>query len=146
MFVEEMAPRKISGSLGVLNQFMAVFSILFLTALAFILPYPSEPFSHQESSWRIVFGFPGLTGLLQLFLLVFVYQFETPEFYKISHQKELYEQIMGKIYVNYDPDHWIESVEIPLLSPEEKSKKGKKSKEPKFRDLFSNNHRYAMFI
>jgi len=31
MFVEEMAPRRISGSLGTLNQFSAVFSVLFLT-------------------------------------------------------------------------------------------------------------------
>ena len=48
-----------------------------------------------------MFIFPGLIGLIQLILLVFIFKFESPEFYWKQNDIKSYNEIQSLIYKNY---------------------------------------------
>lgn len=48
--------------------------------------------------WHIMFALPIITSVLQLFLLTFVFRYETPNFYKERGMTEELNTIMNKIY------------------------------------------------
>lgn len=48
--------------------------------------------------WRIIFAFPVLISIIQMFLMFTVYNYESPKFYKENNRNAELNQVMGKIY------------------------------------------------
>ncbi|CAI2367578.1 unnamed protein product [Moneuplotes crassus] len=150
LFIEEISPKQMPGTLGILNQFLAVTGVLFSTTLPFILPYPSEPDSYKTSLWRILFAFPSLFALLQFFLLLVVFRYDTPIFYQTKEDIDGYGNIMKRIYKDFDESNpsWVETASANLIQKKkpESTDDGKENEEPKFRELFTKKYRFPMFV
>ena len=63
------------------------------------MPLKEDPDAMTSQMWRVVLSAPAIISLLQLFLLKFVFTYETPKFYQDQGDKESYELIMNKIFV-----------------------------------------------
>ena len=100
LMVNEISPVSISGTLGTLNPFMWVAGILIAYSLAFLAPYKENLNDNNFEVWRIVFGFPALVSFLQLILLLFVFNYDSPKYYQMIGDQELYNKVMSKIYKN----------------------------------------------
>jgi len=150
-YIEEMAPKELSATLGVINQLAATSGILFVNSLSFILPYPSEEDAYKTPLWRLIFGICILFSLLQIILFLFCFKYETPEFYKVKNMPEIENELMTKIYKGYkgrqilreeDQDDQIQGISFSDGSNKiEHTNKGES-----FISLFSNKYRYALFI
>ena len=102
LYITEIAPTSISGTLGTLNQFMASFGVMIANSLAFMVPYKENLTDSNFEIWRVVFVFPAIISILQLLLLLFVFRLDTPKYYQITGDNENRRKIMEKIYSNYD--------------------------------------------
>ena len=100
LMVNEISPTSISGTLGTLNQFMCVTGILVANSLAFLAPYKENLTNSNFEIWRVVFGFPAFVSFLQLILLLFVFNYDSPKYYQMIGDQELHNEIMSKIYNN----------------------------------------------
>jgi len=78
LYIKEISPISISGSMGSFNQFMinVGITISYLWGLGF-----DNSGTPSSTYWRVVFGFPIATCLLRIILLVTIYSRETPLFY-----------------------------------------------------------------
>ena len=98
MFVSEIAPVSISGTLGALNQFMASVGVLFAVSLSFMLPYASDPLVLTSELWIVIFAFPALASIVQFLAFVFIFRYDTPKFYQDQDSQENLAKIMACIY------------------------------------------------
>ena len=63
------------------------------------MPLKEDSDAMTSQMWRFVLAAPAIISLLQLFLLKFIFTYETPKFYQDQGDKESYELIMNKIFV-----------------------------------------------
>jgi SP family arabinose:H+ symporter-like MFS transporter len=77
LYVNEIAPAKISGRLGSLIQPFCCFGLI--TAYAFALMLPTSEYSEDPKNnlWMFMFAFQALVGFMQLVLFLLVFKFET---------------------------------------------------------------------
>ena len=67
------------------------------------MPYSKDPKAQTTSLWRWLFLLPTLSSGLQLFLLLFVFRFDTPAFYQTQDDSRNFQESMKKIYKHYIP-------------------------------------------
>ena len=141
LFINETAPFEIKGPVGVMTQFFVTFGIM----ISFLLgvPIPSCPITSNYSGavtqadfdsytnwlnntlvqqyWRFMFGLPILVAVLQIILLVFFFNYETPKTLKLQGKDEKLTKLMNRIYT----DEQIAEVRIVAIPVEEKSSNDK---------------------
>ena len=104
LFISEVSPPSISGSLGALNQLNAVSGVLTGYCMGFLIPLENDSDALTSKMWRVVFGTPIIITTIQIILLLIVFRYDTPLFYKSKRSNKNYNIIMNKIYtdINYD--------------------------------------------
>lgn len=82
LFISEISPPSISGTLGSLNQFVLIIAIALSFAMTYILPLAEDPEALTTRRWRIVSMIPIFPGVIQFLLLSIVFRHDTPLYYK----------------------------------------------------------------
>ena len=78
LYINEIVPTEIKGSLGSLVQFQITFGIFASYLLCIMLPVYNLD-SEDNYLWIIVFGFPIIPSLIQLFIYRFIFVTDTPK-------------------------------------------------------------------
>ena len=147
LYINEIVPSEIQGKLGSLVQFQVTFGIFVSFALCIILPatHPDKHFTNDY--WIGIYLFPIIPSLIQIFLFLFVYKYDSPKWLIDSKSEKKLEYLMKTLYVN----NW-EAYLNKLLEEERKkesllTKESGKLKDPGFSDLFSiKGYRKALII
>lgn len=100
LMVCELSPGSISGPLGVIGQIQGMTGFLISAVLQFAQPYSHDSLAMQSLVWKIVLGIPAAVSILQILLLNYVYDFDTPKFYCIHGDNKGYQIAMDRLYVS----------------------------------------------
>lgn len=121
LYTSEIAPTKISGSIANFNQFGAVTGVFVGLSLGFLVPLEYDSDAYTSKNWRIVFLFPGIVSVIQLVLMLLVFRFDTPKFYKQKGDAKNYEASVRRIYTMTDEEFqaYSKSEEHPNIVKEE---------------------------
>lgn len=76
-YISDMIPKSVVAPFWSFYQFLYVFGIAFSYILSAICSKRFEP----ELYWRIVFGFPIITGTIQIIALSFIFYYEPAKYY-----------------------------------------------------------------
>lgn len=109
LFISETSPIEVAGSMGAINQFMVTFGIMVAYMFGFLAPFEflkgvdpvdgnRNPAVYDTQAWRIVFIIPAFVAVIQSLLVLFVFRYDTPKFYKQNGQDEIVEKIDQLIY------------------------------------------------
>lgn len=82
LYINEIAPSEISGNMGAMNQTFVNVGILTSFLLAFNLPSKADMLANPSGSnwWRFIFGFPIITCVGRILLLLTVINYDTPAY------------------------------------------------------------------
>ena len=82
LYIMEIAPKEISGTLGSYNQLLVCFGCFFSCFFAYILQKITGDTKDNagESYWYILYGFTEITLILQTITLLFVFPYSTPKY------------------------------------------------------------------
>lgn len=100
LFITELSPKSIAGPLGVVTQFLRMIAILIAVSLGFMVPYASDEDALTTQIWRYIFGLPIVFSMIQLALFMIVFTHDTPTFYELTNQQEMYHRAMSRLYKN----------------------------------------------
>ena len=98
LFINEVAPLELAGSLGAVNQFMVTFGSLVATLVALPVPDPGSEAEATSNYWRIMFGVPVIVAAVQALLFFCVFRTETPRFLLSRGREESTRGILGQLY------------------------------------------------
>ncbi|CAI2365914.1 unnamed protein product [Moneuplotes crassus] len=119
LFISEISPPHLSGLLGVFNQMGACSGILLAFSVPFAMPLPDDVNSNE---WRYIFGLPAIFALVQIFLFLFVFKYDTPLFYKKNQDQVNFDKITSRIYLFEDSTSLeFDYPEVELEIPEEEA-------------------------
>jgi hypothetical protein len=104
LYVSEIVPPSLSGSLGSFNQMGTVSGFVMAFSIPFILPLPDEPDALTTDLWRVVFMGPAIISMVIITVFTFVFRYDTPLFYKKKGDMINYNKIMNLIYIDYQND------------------------------------------
>ena len=104
LFIREISPKSISGSLGMSSQGMVVFGGILAKSSAFLVPLKEDEDLLTSENWKIIFGFPGVVAFFQLLLMIFIFKFESPIFYLNQGDNKQYCLVNSKIYIKNQND------------------------------------------
>jgi MFS family permease len=97
LYIKEISPPEISGRTGLCYRIMAVLGALCGYLIG--LPLPIEDLNSSMNSWWIVmFVFPALPLLIQLFNFVVFFRYDTPSFSAFKRERENLTTILGIVY------------------------------------------------
>lgn len=102
LFISEIAPVDISGTLGVINNFMCICGLIVAYFLGFLAPYTDDSDVETNEIWRMVFGFPVIATILQFTLFSTIFNLDTPAYYKSVDDNITHDRVMAKIYEDYE--------------------------------------------
>jgi SP family facilitated glucose transporter-like MFS transporter 3 len=106
LLISEMAPPYLMGPLGIMNQMGACTGVVIAYSLAFLAPYSVEEEAKTTRIWRVLFIFPGIFfSVIQLVLMIFIFRYDSPKYYKIKQNKNQYNNVMKKIYKSYEREN-----------------------------------------
>jgi hypothetical protein len=98
----ELSPGSISGPLGVIGQVQGMTGFLISTVLQFAHPYRHDSLAMQSLMWKIALGLPVAVCALQILLLNYVFDFDTPKFYCVQGDNKGYQTAMSRLYYTDD--------------------------------------------
>ena len=135
LIVCELSPASISGPLGVIGQIQGMIGFLVSTILQFAHPYSFDEHTSESLIWKITLGLPVIIWAVQLLLLGYVFDYDTPKFYLVQGDNKSYQTTMGRLYkwgsnshiglledgmfpfVKQRDSSWIEILTYPLNRP-----------------------------
>lgn len=127
LYIGEIVPEAIRGKLGSLVQFTLTFGILASNLLCVMLPvYRFD--SWTNNLWFFVYAFPAFPALIQLLILAFIYNFDTPKWLQNSQMPNEQERALKTIYAEDWEDYLDKETSIELKSSK---------KDPTFKEIFS---------
>lgn len=109
LFISETSPAQVAGSMGAINQFMVTAGIMVAYIMGFMAPFEylkgvdPLPENRNESvyttqSWRIIFIIPAAIAVLQSLLVLFVFRYDTPKYYRQNEKHKEVEAVEALIY------------------------------------------------
>mmetsp|Transcript_5238 Transcript_5238/g.6216 ORF Transcript_5238/g.6216 Transcript_5238/m.6216 type:complete len:491 (+) Transcript_5238:21-1493(+) len=105
LFISETSPEEVAGSLGAINQFMVTAGIMIADILGFAVPYAQKEGEiningevYTSQVWRIVFAIPGGIAIIQTILLLLIFRYDTPKFYKQNQKYDMASKVDSLIY------------------------------------------------
>ena len=109
LMVCELSPAKISGPLGVVGQIQGMLGFLVSTILQFAHPYSNDEQVSESLMWKVTLALPVIIWAIQLLLLGYVFDLDTPKLYEIKWDNRNFQNSMGRLY------NWGSNVSIGLL-------------------------------
>ena len=143
VFVAEITPTQISGSLATMVNSMIWFGIAVANTIGFIVPYKynrdNSPNDELKTSkmWRWIFIIPPWIAVFQSALLLIVFKDDSPKYYEQNGNSQKAQQIRNHICQQDDDDEKELIIEKPL--PE-------KHDDLTIGELLSARYRYAVMI
>ena len=104
LFISEISPKSVSGSLGMSNQGMVVFGGILAKLFGLIVPLKGDDDILTSDNWKLIFAFPGIISFIQLLLILFIFRFDSPTYYLMHHDLQKYSLINSKIYNKSEGD------------------------------------------
>jgi sugar porter (SP) family MFS transporter len=112
LFISETSPAEVAGSMGALSQFMVTAGIMIAYIFGYLAPIryiknegeTVNPDVFTTQSWRIVFIMPAVFALIQSLLVLFIFRYDTPKYYKQNGKSDMVEKIELLIYKEQDSD------------------------------------------
>lgn len=98
VFINEISPLELTGTFGTFSSSFIALGIIVTNILAIFVNDWDENFKVISEIWRLVFGFPLITGTLQMVLLLFVFKDETPRYYLEKGRDEEAKEFIRKYY------------------------------------------------
>ena len=81
VIIKEIVPLELSGSFGSFTEtFVALGTIIGMLMQYIILSAIGDYSGQKEGFWRILFGIPIITLLIQLIAVALIYKIETPKY------------------------------------------------------------------
>ena len=100
IYISEVAPKSISGSLGMANQFMGATGTTVAFLFAFIVPTKDDDATLTTKIWMLLLFLPGILGFIQLVLMIFVFKYDSPTYYLSQKDYANYNKMMKCIYIS----------------------------------------------
>lgn len=140
IYISEVAPKSISGSLGMANQFMGATGTTVAFLFAFIVPTKDDDATLTTKIWMLLLFLPGILGFIQLILMIFVFKYDSPTYYLSQKDYANYNKMMKCIYqqslIEDENFGEIEKIKIPT----------QKSNTLSWSELFSPLHIKALMV
>mmetsp|Transcript_5162 Transcript_5162/g.4377 ORF Transcript_5162/g.4377 Transcript_5162/m.4377 type:complete len:136 (-) Transcript_5162:1085-1492(-) len=84
VYVVEISPMPLRGSLGSLPVFFMAIGTTFSYALAYTMPSTIND-GEEDNTWRILLAIPGIIFLARFFIFLFFFKYDTPISYFLVH-------------------------------------------------------------
>ena len=139
IYLNQISPKNISGKMGSYTQTMICLGILFSFLGSFILPeneLVGENNSFNNNIWRILYLIPLFVCFLRIFLILFVYSFETPQYLIRIEKYEDSKISIGAIYKEEFVEKIFLEMKTEILN----------QKNIEFSSVFSNKMRKRLII
>ena len=144
LMVCELSPALIGSQLGTVGQIQIMSGAFLAVMLGFTVPYSTADDALTSVAWKIVFCMPAVISAVQILLLLFVYNIETPNYYLITGNIDMYEQAMSRQFRN----HQYSPAGNSLLEEEPKTSdvQAPKSKEVTWAEIFTHPYNLALGV
>jgi MFS family permease len=143
LMVCELSPGPISGPLGVVGQVQGMTGVLISSVLQFAQPYENDTLALQSLMWKITLGLPVFVCGLQILLLYFVFDFDSPRFHQIEDEDIRFRYALKRQY--YIPA-LREDETTKLMMKEEDQLPFKKITDISWGEVFSTPYYRAMLV
>lgn len=102
-FLAETAPTEYKGPIGGLSQLCITFGILVPFSIGIFFPEPATYTKETNEIFVIalISAIPIVLSILQVFLLVTIFRYDTPVFLKLKGDNVRLNELMSKIYHPY---------------------------------------------
>mmetsp|Transcript_32703 Transcript_32703/g.28971 ORF Transcript_32703/g.28971 Transcript_32703/m.28971 type:complete len:477 (-) Transcript_32703:66-1496(-) len=108
LFISETSPIEMAGTLGSLSQFMVTVGIMIAYLFGFLVPIrylkdegeTPNPEIYTTQVWRIVFIIPAAISVIQSILLLLIFRFDTPKFYRQNGNESMAAKVEELIYTS----------------------------------------------
>lgn len=94
LYISEMMPKSVSGPFWSYHQCLFVFGLSFPFILKLICAQMMTPLVY----WRIVFGFPILTCIIQIYNFAYIFPQESPKFLIMHDNEEKAKETLNFLY------------------------------------------------
>ncbi len=88
LYIKEISPVQIAGTTGAVAMFVLNGGTLFAFLLGFGNPSPGTPEYFTSMWWKFMLGFPIITALIRMILIILFFKFDTPSYLYSTGQKE----------------------------------------------------------
>lgn len=128
LYISEILPEAVRGKLGSLVQFQVTFGIMASNLLCIVLPV-YQLSSWTNNLWFFVYAFPIIPAAVQLAVLAFIFDFDTPKWLQNSQRPNEQERALKTIFGEDWEDY---------LDKEPKGEISSSSiKDPSFKEIFT---------
>ena len=147
LFISETSPIEVAGPLGSLSQVQITVGIMIAYMLSYIVPIryvrdQGETINEDiftTQSWRIIFIIPAGISIIQTLLMLLVFRYDTPKYYRQVGKESMAEMVEDLIYK--------EKLDSAKDSQENMVEKEDDSDQNvSFGQLFSSKYRTALII
>lgn len=110
LFISETSPPSVAGAMGAINQFMVTAGIMIAYFMGYLAPIrylkgkgeAIDPEVFTTDSWRIVFIIPAGIAVIQSALVLLIFRYDTPKYYRQNGNEALEEKVYESIYKSRD--------------------------------------------
>lgn len=111
-YINEVAPKELSGPAGGMFQLMVCFGIFLSLASTYAYDVESSSKESMDRLCFFLFGLPIGLSFLQMFLLSFVFNYDTPKMMKEKGEDGKLREFMSKLYEPYAVQDAIDEVKV----------------------------------
>ena len=134
LYINETVPTEIKGRLGCLVQFQIAFGIFISYSFCIILPVYNLD-SEDNYLWIIIFGFPIIPSLIQLF--IYWFSKDTPKWLPSENRSRELEEILKTISIQ-DWENHLEGLKNACSKSVKTEDNKSQNKNPGYLDLFKD--------
>lgn len=116
VYINEMSPLSISGSMGSMTQLTINLGILISFLLGLNIPNVKEIKAAPDDQWwwRFMYGFPIITCALRTLVFLFFFNFETPSYLVMKGKDEESKEIIKKLYYEVHEESIYNEIKVKI--------------------------------
>jgi MFS family permease len=118
-YINEVAPKELSGPAGGMFQLMVCFGIFLSLASTYAYDVSESSVESMDSLCFFLFALPIGLAFLQMFLMSFVFNYDTPKMMKENGETAKLRDFMGKLYEPYAVEKAIDEIVIEAKGAED---------------------------
>lgn len=112
LFISETSPPSVAGMMGAISQFNVTGGIMIAYFMGYLAPLrytedrevETNPDVFTTNAWRYVFIFPAGVAIIQSLLILLVFRYDTPKYYRQNGKDELEQKVYEAIYKSRDSE------------------------------------------
>lgn len=111
-YISETSPKELSGPAGAMFQVMVTFGLFLALAITYPFDIVKSTQSEMDSLCFFLFATPIILSMIQMSLLMFVFNYDTPKILKESGDDTKLREFLLKIYKPYAIQEVIDSIVV----------------------------------